>query len=203
MEHFSEQRWADFVRGVGMSGTTREIEAHLATSCAECTIPFDLWLRLGRFAAREGDYAPPENLVRLVKLELASKQAAQPEAWTIASLVFDSAAQPLPVGVRSAAVSTRQFVYEAEGLTVDLGFQRKPQSNTISAVGQVLDKQAPHCWLVNAAIVLCTDKGQTIAATEANDYGEFQFEFEPQDQLRLSIITAGRRTLRISLGNLR
>jgi len=38
--------------------------------------------------------------------------------------------------------------------------------------------------------------------TVANDYGEFQFEFEHEDQLRISIITANRKTLRIALGNL-
>jgi hypothetical protein len=202
MEHFSEQTWADFVRGVGASGTTQEMEGHLASACPECKTAMALWGRLASLAAKEGDYAPPENLVRLVKLQFAIKPAAEPEGWIIASMIFDSATQPLPMGVRSGVARTRQVVYEAEGLTVDVRFERKQHSNTISATGQVLDKEAPLCWLGNSAIVLWTDRGQMVTKTVANDYGEFQFEFEHQDQLRISIITANRRTLRIALGNL-
>jgi anti-sigma factor RsiW len=203
MEHFSEQTWADFVRGVGASGTSLELEGHLAADCEECKASFALWGRLASLAAKEGDYAPPESLIRLVKLHFASKQKAEPQGWMIARLIFDSATQPLPMGVRSGAASTRQVVYEAEGLTVDLRFERKQHSNTIAASGQVLDKEAPRSWLGNAAaIVLWTDKGQMVTKTLANNHGEFHFEFELQDQLRISIITANYRTLRMALGNL-
>jgi hypothetical protein len=202
MAHFSEQTWADFVRGVGACETTEEMQGHLASGCPECKTAIAFWGRLASLAAKEGDYAPPENLVRLVKSQFAGKQAVEPEGWMIASMLFDSATQPLLMGVRSGVASTRQVVYEAEGLTVDLRFERKQHSNTISAAGQVLDKESPLCWLGNAAIVLWTDKGQMVTKTVANDYGEFQFEFEHQDQLRISIITASRRTLRIALGNL-
>jgi hypothetical protein len=201
-EHFPDQSWVDFVRGIGLPSTT-EIEAHLRAGCPECKTAVDLWKGVGSFAAKEGDFAPPENLVRLVKLELAGQAAAISEPWTIAGMVFDSAMRPLPAGIRSAAVTTRQVVYEGEGLTVDVRFERHPNSNRISAAGQVLDQQVPLRWLGNAAIVLWADGGQMLATTEANDYGEFQFEFESQDQLRISIATAGRRTLRIPLGSLR
>jgi hypothetical protein len=202
MEHFPDHTWADYVRGVG-STAAPEIEEHLANGCPECKAAVDLWRGLGSFAAQEGDYAPPENLVQLVKLGLAGQHTVMPDPWIIAGIVFDSKMRTLPAGIRSAAVTTRQVVYEGEGLTVDVRFERKPNSKTISAAGQVLDKQVPLRWLGNAAIVLWTDGGQMLATTEANDYGEFQFEFESQDQLRISIATAGRRTLRIPLGNLR
>jgi hypothetical protein len=202
MEHFSEQTWADFVRGVGASGTTLELEGHLAAGCEECKTSFALWGRLASVAAKEVDYAPPKSLIRLVKLYFASKQKAEPQGWMIARMIFDSATQPLPMGVRSGAASTRQVVYEAEGLTVDLRFERKQHSKTIAASGQVLDKKAPLSWLGNATVVLWTDKGQMVTKTLANNHGEFHFEFEHQDQLRISIITANHRTLRIALGNL-
>lgn len=200
MAHFSEQVWADFVRGTGSS--TRDMESHLAAGCPGCKGDLDLWRAVRSLANDEAMYAPPNNLVRRVKLEFASKHAVQTEEGTLASLIFDSTAQPLPAGVRSGAVTTRQFVYEAEGLTIDLRFERKPHSNSISASGQVLDKKTPLCWLGNATVVLWTDTGRMLTRTEANDYGEFQLEFESNDQLRLSIATTGRRTLRIPLGNL-
>ena len=109
----------------------------------------------------------------------------------------------MAAGLRAARAATRQVIYEAEGLTVDLRSERKQQGNMVSACGQVLDKEAPLCWLNNAAILLCTHEGRMVTwKTETNEYGEFQFEFEPQEQLRISVVTIGRRTLRIALGNL-
>jgi hypothetical protein len=202
MAHFSEDRWTDFVRGISAPGTAQELERHLESRCPECKSAVALWGRVAQFATKESDYAPPENFVRLVKLQFANRQADQPEVGLIASMIFDSATQPLLMGVRSGTASTRQIVYEAEGLTVDLRLERKPHSSTFFAAGQVLDKDAPLSWLGNAAIVLWTDKGQMVTKTVANDYGEFQFEFEHEDQLRISIITANRKTVRIALGNL-
>ena len=202
MAHFSEQTWADFVRGVCPTGATKGVEGHLVSQCPECETTLAVWGRITRLAAKESDYAPPENLVRLVKLQFADQHSAQPEVGMLASTIFDSAIQPLPQGVRSGSASTRQIVCEGQGLTVDLRLERKPHSSTFSAVGQVLDKEAPLSWLGSAAIVLWNDKGQMLTKTIANEYGEFQFEFEPDDQLRISIITANRRTLRIALGNL-
>jgi hypothetical protein len=202
MEHFSEQTWVNYVRGIDASGTVRAIETHLSTGCTKCRTAIDSWKAVLGAAANESRYTPPEDLVRMVKLEFACKQAHPPQASTIASLIFDSAAQPLPAGIRSGVVTTRQFVYESEGLTVDLRFERLPHSNRYSASGQILDRQAPFCWMGNAMVVLWTDSGRMLTTTEANDYGEFQLEFEANDQLRISIATVGRRTLRIPLGNI-
>jgi hypothetical protein len=202
MAHFSEQTWADFVRGIGTDATMREVQTHLASACPECKSDFDLWGRVVRLVAKENDYAPPDSLVQALKAEFPAAQAVELEPWTMTSILFDSASAPLPVGIRGSAASTRQLVYEGEGLTVDVRFERRQHSKTISVSGQVLDKEVPLRWLGKAAIVLWNDKGQTVARTEAGEYGEFQFDFEPQGQLRISIATADRRTLRIPLGNL-
>jgi hypothetical protein len=203
MDHFSEQTWADFVRNAGAPASAQDINAHLAASCSGCKTNFQLWGRMAGFAAKERNYAPPENLVRRAKLEFAATKAVQPEEFSIARLIFDSTMQPLPLGIRSSGVASMQhFVYEAEGLNVHLSFERRPNSDTIFATGQVLDKQAPLCWLGNAAVVLWSDNGKVVSIVEANGYGEFQLEFQPQDQLRLSIAAVGRKTLRIPLGNI-
>ncbi|HXZ79719.1 MAG TPA: hypothetical protein VEG30_07305 [Terriglobales bacterium] len=153
-----------------------------------------------RFATGESEYTPPENLVRLVKLGFAGTEANESES-AIASLVYDSLLQPLAAGVRTGSVSTRQLVFEVEGLTVDLRFERQPQSSRIYASGQVLDKQAPLCWPGNATVVLWMGK-EKVTAAEANKYGEFQFEFEATRDLRVSIATIDRKTLWIPLGSL-
>jgi hypothetical protein len=202
MEHFSEQNWVDFVRGTGLPGTRQRVDKHLATGCSGCKSTLDFWKRIAGLAAEERDCVPPADLVHLVKAEFSAGKGFRPGPQTFAGMVFDSAMQPVAMGLRSGRAATRQVVYEAEGLTVDLRFERKQQGNVVSACGQVLDNDAPLSWLGNAAIVLCTHEGRMVTKTETNEYGEFQFEFEPQDQLRMSVVTIGRRTLRIALGNL-
>jgi hypothetical protein len=206
MRHFSERPWADFVRGISGPEISGDIRAHLAEGCSKCKTALDAWSRVRRLASEEGAYAPPENLVRLVKLGFASKPAHQPRAltpanWTLANLVFDSFAQPLPAGVRSAALSAWQMVYEAEALTVDLRFGHRAQSKTVHLVGQVFDKRAVRVWQSDATIELSTEDGQLVATTAVNAMGEFHIEFKPQDHLWLSVKATGRNTVRIPLTN--
>jgi hypothetical protein len=188
MEHFSEQ-----------TGLTSYEEQLLGTKHRvdhTCNWLFRLLHRPGfreadcRTAAGERLHAP--DLVHLVKAEFAAGTGFLVGPQTFAGIVFDSAIQPVAAGLRAARAATRQVIYEAEGLTVDLRFERKQQGNMVSACGQVLDKEAPLCWLNNAAILLCTHEGRMVTRTETNEYGEFQVEFEPQEQLRMSVVTMGR-----------
>jgi hypothetical protein len=206
MEHFSERPWADFVRGISGPEISKDVRTHLAEGCSKCKTALGAWSRVRRLASEEAANAPPENLVRLAKLAFDSKPAHQPKTsilanWTLANLVFDSFAQPLPAGVRSAALSAWQVVYEAEALTVDLRFGHRAQSKTVHLVGQVFDKQAVRVWQTNATIELSTEHGQLVATTAVNAMGEFHIEFKPQDHLWLSVKAVGRNTVRIPLTN--
>jgi anti-sigma factor RsiW len=201
MEHFSEQPLVDFVRGVSGPELSRDLRAHLAKGCSKCKTAHDAWSRVRRMAAEEGAYAPPENLVRLVKLEFSSRAARRPRKWTLANLVFDSFAQPLPAGVRSGTLNVWQVIYEAEGLTVDLRFGRRSQSKEVHVVGQVFDKQAVRALKNNATVELATEKDQLVAAATLTDLGEFHLEFEAKEHLWLSVKAAGRNTVRIPLAN--
>jgi hypothetical protein len=202
MQHFSEQAWVDFTRGFVAPVKAQDMKAHLAASCLPCKSAQGFWGRLQTMARSEETYAPPENLVRLAKFEFTVKQQAQPANWTIASLLFDSVSQPLPAGVRSGATTARQVVYESEGLTVDLRFDRIVPSGMVSAVGQVLDTRVPRELLAGSPIVIWTEDGQLVVTTEANGFGEFQLEFEPQDRLQLTA-RVGRRRVQIPLTNLK
>jgi hypothetical protein len=211
-EHFSERRWVDFARGVSDIETNSGIKTHLLAECAECKTSYDRWSRITRLAAAEDAYAPPENLVRLVKLGLRDKAAQQPQKWTLANLVFDSFAQPLPAGVRSGSTNPRgagvsgvrvwQMVHEAEGLTVDLRFTHRTPSTVVQLVGQVFDKQAVRP-LQRSAIVELSEEDHVIATSVLSPLGEFHIEFETRDKLILSVKAAGRNTVRMQLVNVR
>ena len=200
MEHFSEELFADVVRGINSNGHA-DLQKHLADRCSQCTHAFDTWLRLQSITAREKTYCPPDNVVRMVKLEFEAGRALDFAAS--AKLVFDSLAQPVLAGVRSAgAAAARQMVYEVEGMMVDLRFDRPPRSSCISLIGQVLDQKAPRVSLVNAAVMLWNEKGLVLAETRTNGLGEFQLEFEAQNRLRLSIQALAGKLIRIPLANL-
>ena len=201
MSHFSEQVWADFVRGTGTLEVNREVEGHLATGCGDCQVAFDIWNRLRVAAVNERTYAPPEELVRRLKLEFSRNQMTAPQA-SEAVAVFDSLLQPLPVGFRSGSAIPRQLLYEGEGLTVDLRLEHAPHSRTICAMGQVLDEKIPHSPLNKGSITLWTTRGLPILETNPNLQGEFQLEFEADANLHLCIAILGRNPLRIILPQL-
>src|SRR5580692_12411534 len=203
MQHFSEQPWADFVRGISGPEVGKNIKAHLGSGCLKCKTAHDAWSRVERLATKEGAYAPPENLVRLVKSGFASRYSQPARHWTLANLVFDSFAQPLMSGVRSGALNVWQVIYEAEGLTVDLRFGRRAQSNEVHVVGQVFEKLAARALRDNASVELSTEKDLLVATTEVSALGEFHLEFEQKDPMWLSVKAVGRNIVRIPLTNAR
>ena len=202
MKHFSEQVWTDFVRGVGPSKKNAEIDAHVASGCADCVGAVGMWKKVQSIASNEPSFTPPDHAVRMVKLEFAAGQSLRLSPWIMARLVFDSMNQPLTAGVRSGASESRQVAFEAEGTMVDLVLDTRPQSGTISLVGQVVDKGVAKIAPRQIAVIAWTEAGQPLARTAANEFGEFRLEFAAQDRLRLSVEIAGHTPIRIPPLNL-
>src|SRR6266481_504395 len=201
MQHFSEQAWANFVRGISESEMKANIESHLARGCCDCCPTSDVWNQVQTMVSNETSYTPPESLVRMVKQEFAATKSPKQQS-VLASLLFDTFAQPLTAGIRSGAAVARQLVYEAEGLTVDLRLDSQPHSGKVLVVGQVLDKRHPRVSPNGVSIALWTQNGQPFLEVGPNESGEFHLEFERQDDLRLLIDVAGRKTIRIPLAHL-
>jgi hypothetical protein len=201
MEHFSEQVWADFVRGTSSPEKSVEMESHLAAGCKDCAAALEFWKRVHVLTNREGLYMPPSDAVRMVKLEFAARRMQDCAEPVTANLIFDTFSQPVLAGVRSVAAAARQMVYEADGLTVDLRFDGSLHSNKVHLIGQVLDKRVPRVSVGDASVMLWTERGLNIVETKANEFGEFNLEFEAHERLRLSI-QVGRTLIRIPLANL-
>jgi anti-sigma factor RsiW len=201
MEHFSEQVWANFVRGTGSPAEAATVEAHLS-GCAECVAMLHRWDEVKTIAACECMYTPPDPVVRMARLEFAALRRDDARAIT-AKLTFDTFAQPLLAGVRSMTATPRQVVYEADGLTVDLRFDRQRTSKEVHLIGQVLDKRLPRASSADAVVTLWTANGLPIVEVSTNSFGEFHLEFEEEDRLRLSIQAVGRPIVRIPLSDLR
>lgn len=197
--HFSDEIWTDFVRGVASTPKAREIQTHLSDGCTDCLDGRDLWDGLRLAGINEMTYAPPNGLVRQLKLQFTS--ATFGSSAEAVMPVFDSFLQALP-GFRSGSAIPRQLLYEGEGVTVDLRLEQPPRSRTIFATGQVLNKRIPHSTLSEGRITLWTMRGLPIVETTPNAQGEFQLEFEAQENLHLSIALCGYNPLRIVLPQL-
>jgi hypothetical protein len=203
IQHFSNDVWADFVRGADTAGTAQQIESHLAEGCAGCVASLDLWSRLLSAAVNEKTYAPPEQLVRRLKLEFTTRYSPQTSGFRVADLVFDSLSSALQAGLRSGAnTGARQLVFEGEGLTVDLRVETASHSKKVCAVGQVLCKASSPTSPSEGTVVLWTMQGYPIVKTNPNEHGEFQLEFRPEDRLHLSITMPGRIPVRFPLPEL-
>ena len=202
MEHVAEENWADFVRGINRAEISDNIAAHLATGCATCKAACDMWNQVRTVAETEASVMAPEDVVRMVKMEFAIRNLDQPQSSLDGMLVFDTQMQPLTAGIRAGAVTARQLVYEADGLTVDLRLDTQPQSSKVCAIGQILNKRAPRSSFRDASVIVWTEKGLPILTTKSSDFGEFHLEFDVQEHLRLSIHISGERPVRIPLGDL-
>jgi hypothetical protein len=202
MEHFAEENWADFAREINRAELSDNIAAHLASGCASCKAAFHMWNQVRTVAENEARVMVPEDLVRMVKMEFAIQNLKEPLNSLDGMLVFDTQMQPLTAGIRTGAVTARQLVYEADGLTVDLRLDTQPQSTKVCAIGQILDKRAPRSSFRDASVIVWTEKGLPILTTKTSEFGEFHLEFEVQEHLRLSIHIAGQRPVRIPLGSL-
>jgi len=197
VKHYSEQDWTDFVRGIGPASTQQEIKAHLASDCADCNATFAAWKKVYSIAKNEPSFTPPDNAVRMAKLEFAARQPSKASPWTLAALVFDSLSQPLTAGVRSGVSDSRQLMFEVEGTMVDLVLETRPDHGTMSLLGQVVDKGGARIAARQVAAILWTETGQPLAEATANEHGEFQMEFPAQTRLRLSLEIVGHKAIRI------
>jgi hypothetical protein len=103
----------------------------------------------------------------------------------VATLTFDSYAEALPAGVRSAAGGARQLVYQVPPLLVDLRLEAVGRSGRIVLAGQIGNGSDQVSG--SRARVAVLDGLTELAAVTANDFGEFQCDFEPRTDMLLSI----------------
>jgi len=201
MTHFADETWADYVRSVAADEMKAEVAAHLEQGCQECRAALEQWQAFATATQAEKSYTPPASVVRMIKREFAIQNPPAEKKVLLPQLVFDSLGQPSPVGVRSSGMTARQVVYEIDGVTIDLRVETNPPSHLLTAVGQVLEKQGPRG--IPIPVLVFNDRGDAVVETQTTDFGEFQFEFDPKEPLRLSIELDLRRSLQLPLRELR
>lgn len=183
MAHFSSRDWIDYVRNLTTPQDAAAMASHLKSGCDSCTKEKAAWSKLAGFAKTEAEYEPPAHVVNIAK---ALVQAPRPEKGLrlreIAELVFDSLLTPQLVGVRSAAgVGSRQLLYRAGEVMIDVRFEASDESERFAVTGQVFRNQGSKVGMTRIPISLISGKNE-LARTSTNQFGEFYLEHDSADK---------------------
>ena len=200
MEHFSVEKWIDFVNQAVSTNEKQRMEKHLSLGCEACQTTVSLWQRVRASAAAEGNYQPPESAVRIAKAAFAGAgfTAAIKGAESKVQLLFDSFLQPMLAGVRSAGAGARQMLYRADPYQIDVQLELKPGGNRVVVTGQLLNLSDPKITATGTRIRVSNMHGD-VAHTMANEFGEFNSEVKNSGDLQLTFATPSGEPIVISL----
>ena len=129
----------------------------------------------------------PQSLLRSAARIFGRQAHHLPKSFTIrqvlASLVFDSFAQPSLAGARGGAAMGRQMVLRAEGFDIHLKIWGVTPGRRLT--GQILAR-GEGAFVHRARLHLIRD-GERYGSTVADKFGEFEFELIPEGFLSLQI----------------
>ena len=111
--------------------------------------------------------------------------ARLPESGRGLRMLFDSNLQPMTAGIRGS-VSARQFLYETDDYYIDLRLEPRRETDRACLVGQILTRRETQRPAEGFVVRLQKGK-RSIAETSANQFGEFQLEFDGASDLCVSI----------------
>lgn len=199
MAHFDSWHWADFVRGLCDEPTRSVMQEHLASGCSSCQRTVDTLRAI--VVAAKGDVAPPAYAVRQAQAVFSHRRPETKLQRLIARLVYDSAREPLPAGIRTGERVSRTAIFAAGDHQVDLQLDREPASDVVTLIGQV-GGRVQTSGLAEVPVWLM-QRDRLVAKTMCNTFGEFHLEYEPSPNLRLlfSLEEVGKR-LEIALDHL-
>lgn len=185
MKHFNIWQWADYVRGLGDTAVHREMEVHLDSGCRCCQQTADLLSALAMTATADAQYAPPEHAIRFALALQRTAPQAESLVGLIARLVYDSASEPLPAGLRSQDRLLRRAVYVAGDFHVDLQLKRQPSKDIITLVGQLA---APEQSVAFTGVpVWLMEHERLVETTTCDAFGEFSFEYDGRRELHVFV----------------
>ena len=154
---------------------------HIAT-CSSCLDQLQAWRRIRALLKRENLESAPDAVTAMAHTVFEPPVARRPLREILASVVFDSFAQPALAGARGAS-SARQLLLSAEEIDVHLRVWTVGTERRIA--GQLLsrDKSAD----VRGTRLHLVSAGKRMGTAEADKFGEFEFEEVTDGPLDLEI----------------
>jgi len=193
MEHYSLEKWADFARQVIGERERAEMQSHLDNNgCRKCSKLLGLWKRVQVAARNEQSYQPPESVVRSMKgaFALHRPRKAIRGVRAIVEVLFDSARNPLPAGVRSVGTAPRQLLYGIGDYRVDLRIDPQGETGKADVSGQVLNSVEPS--RVHALKVALLSDRKVLSESVTGQFGEFQLVADRTGRFHLKVGLPGQ-----------
>lgn len=186
--HFDITEWADFARNLVNPEQSQEMNGHLNAGCTKCEKLQTLLTKLVSVCARESVLEVPRYAERSVKALAGLGKESRRSAFQrlLATLSYDSANDPQPVGVRGTHQISRQVLFHAGDYSVDLRFEHEKGSASMVLVGQIANQKAPDEVMSNLPVILLAGKRE-LSRSISNSFGEFQMEYVPHTDLRLLV----------------
>lgn len=194
--HFTLEEWSDFARQRATDESAAAMQSHLDRGCAECAHIEAMWRSVLAVAGRESRFEAPESGVRYARALFSVAGPQKPESLPVrfARLVFSSFAEPLREGVRGAESGTCHLLFEEGNWLLDLHLKPHPERYRVSMVGQILERLQTRPAYDGHSVAIVHEKVELVRA-ETNEFGEFQLEFSPDDELLLSVRLSGESVL--------
>jgi hypothetical protein len=193
MEHYSLEKWADFARQVIGEPERAEMQNHLDNNgCRKCSKLLGLWQRVQVAARNEQSYQPPDSVVRSMKgaFALHGPRKAARGVRAIVEVLFDSARNPLPAGVRSVGTVPRQMLYGIGNYRVDLRIDPQGETGKADVSGQVLNSVEPS--RVHALRVALLRDRKVLSESVTGQFGEFQLVADRTGRFHLKVGLPGQ-----------
>ncbi len=204
MRHHDTNDWIDYLRGLVGPDRQAAMEAHLREGCDACRDTVDRLAALARAVAEDEAFEPPPHVVRCARALFSQFRPERVRALPrlLARLVQDSLRDPVPAGIRGDESASRQFLYEANGIYLDLRLEQRRGQASVALVGQLLGREGPGEPIERRPIVLTSGR-EVVSMVGSNEHGEFHIEYVPAGQMRLHIpVEAGARRIEIGLNAL-
>ncbi|MEW6206839.1 MAG: hypothetical protein AB1631_00625 [Acidobacteriota bacterium] len=178
---------------------THAVKAHLE-ECEQCAAVGAWYEKIRAIAAADDTLEPPSWVARRAVRLFETRRSSGIKAKLgrlVASLIFDSQAQPQVAGVRSTETMNRQLLYEADNYSIDVQISLSDEPRA-GLVGQILRKDDVQFESVSRIPLDLIREGETIRSTLTSETGEFSIgevdfgEYDLRiDLLDVSITVAG------------
>ena len=181
--HLSLDTALDLIEGRADSSQIEFWMNHIG-ACKSCGDQMEQWRHMKELLARNHLESAPDWLVKKAVGVFGSTEERKESGFRrlVASLVFDSFAQPALAGARGAA-DARQLVLRAEEFDIHLKIWGEHEQRHM--VGQILPRG--EAMFVDEAKLHLIRNGERFESTLSDNFGEFQFRDIPQGLLSLQV----------------
>jgi hypothetical protein len=185
--HLSSEVALDLLDGWIEPSRLAVLNSHIA-ECLDCRRKLEQWRHIHSLLNRSHLAHAPEEILRsaatIFDAPIAEARSAIPQI--VASIVFDSFAQPALAGARGEEES-RQVVFHASDYDVHVKIFGDPAGRHV--IGQIFARNETS-FLDNARLYLLQN-GERVGMTVLGEFGGFEFEEVPQGSLSLQIDLPG------------